>query len=169
MRITYGPWGETLAELADAARARRGGRRRGRLGARAAPQRHRSAPPRSPQATATARVGTAIALAFTRSPMVTALEALDLDELSGGRFVLGLGTGVQRLNEDWHNVDVGQAGHPPARDRPQHPRLLGRLHHAASRSTSTASTSRCTSAATSGPTRCCAPTSRSTWPRWARR
>ena len=34
-------------------------------------------------------VGTAIALAFTRSPMVTALEAMDLDELSGGRFVLG--------------------------------------------------------------------------------
>ena len=44
--------------------------------------------------------------------MVTALEALDLDELSDGRFVLGLGTGVQRLNEDWHNARVGQAGRP---------------------------------------------------------
>ncbi|WP_296606537.1 LLM class flavin-dependent oxidoreductase, partial [Nocardioides sp.] len=34
--------------------------------------------------------------------------ALDLDELSGGRFVLGLGSGVQRLNEDWHNVTFGK-------------------------------------------------------------
>ena len=40
--------------------------------------------------------------------MTTALEALDLDELSGGRLVLGLGTGVQRLNEDWHHVHWGK-------------------------------------------------------------
>src|SRR5690606_26522335 len=63
-------------------------------------------------ATSTARVGTAIALAFTRSPMVTALEALDLDEMADGRFILGLGTGVQRLNEDWHNARWGKpVGH----------------------------------------------------------
>ena len=137
MRITYGPWGETLAELADAARARRGGRRRGRLGARAAPQRDRHRGGGRRRRPRTAGVGTAIALAFTRSPMVTALEALDLDELSGGRFVLGLGTGVQRLNEDWHNAQLGQAGRPPARDGPQHPRVLGRAAPPASRSTST--------------------------------
>jgi probable F420-dependent oxidoreductase len=55
-------------------------------------------------AAATQRIGlgTGIALAFTRSPMVLALEALDLDELSGGRFVLGLGAGVRRLNASWH-------------------------------------------------------------------
>ena len=55
-------------------------------------------------AAATERIelGTGIALAFTRSPMVSALEALDLDELSGGRFVLGLGAGVRRLNASWH-------------------------------------------------------------------
>ena len=37
-------------------------------------------------AAATERIGlaTGIALAFTRSPMTLALEALDLDELSGG-------------------------------------------------------------------------------------
>ena len=58
-------------------------------------------------ATSTAQVGTGIALAFTRSPMITALEALDLDELSGGRFVLGLGSGVKRLNEDWHHARFG--------------------------------------------------------------
>lgn len=49
-------------------------------------------------------VGTGVALAFTRSPFTLALEALDLDELSNGRFVLGLGAGVRRLNERWHNV-----------------------------------------------------------------
>ncbi len=64
-------------------------------------------------AAATERIelGTGIALAFTRSPMVLALEALDLDELSGGRFVLGLGAGVRRLNASWH----GAAYEPPLR------------------------------------------------------
>jgi probable F420-dependent oxidoreductase len=64
-------------------------------------------------AAATERVelGTGIALAFTRSPMVLALEALDLDELSGGRFVLGLGAGVRRLNASWHAA----AYEPPVR------------------------------------------------------
>lgn len=51
------------------------------------------------QATERARVGTAIATAFTRSPGITAMTAVDLDELSGGRFVLGLGTQVKRVNE----------------------------------------------------------------------
>ncbi|PVG80804.1 LLM class flavin-dependent oxidoreductase [Nocardioides gansuensis] len=111
MRITYAPWGESLEELADAAR------RAEQAGAEAlwVPELHRSATLSAAaiaQATTTAQVGTAIALAFTRSPMITALEALDLDELSGGRFVLGLGTGVQRLNEDWHNARWGKpVGH----------------------------------------------------------
>ncbi len=111
MRITYAPWGETLAELADAAR------RAEAAGAEVVwvPELHRSATLSAAalaQATTTAQVGTAIALAFTRSPMVTALEALDLDEMSNGRFILGLGTGVQRLNEDWHNARWGKpVGH----------------------------------------------------------
>ncbi|MGY1700523.1 LLM class flavin-dependent oxidoreductase [Geodermatophilus sp. SYSU D00766] len=103
MRLTYGPWGETLDELADAAR------RAEQAGAEVVwvPELHRSATVAAAAlagATSTAGVGTAIALAFPRSPMVTALEALDLDELADGRFLLGLGSGVQRLNEDWHNV-----------------------------------------------------------------
>ena len=53
-------------------------------------------------------LGTAIALAFVRSPMTTALTALDLAELAGPRLVLGLGTGVKRLNEDWHNARFGK-------------------------------------------------------------
>lgn len=53
-------------------------------------------------------LGTSIALAFVRSPWVTALSALDLDILSGGRFILGLGTGLKRLNERWHGVAYGK-------------------------------------------------------------
>ena len=57
------------------------------------------------RATSEIRLGTGIAWAFPRSPMVTALTALDLDELCGGRLVLGLGSGVRRLNEAWLDVD----------------------------------------------------------------
>ena len=48
-------------------------------------------------AAATERVGlgTAIAVAFARNPMSTAVLANDLQALSGGRFVLGLGTQVR--------------------------------------------------------------------------
>jgi probable F420-dependent oxidoreductase len=48
-------------------------------------------------AASTSRVtlGTAVALAFTRSPTTLAHTAWDLAQLSGGRFVLGLGTQVK--------------------------------------------------------------------------
>ena len=49
-------------------------------------------------------VGTAIALAFPRSPTITAMTAWDLDELSEGRFILGLGTQVKRVNENRFSV-----------------------------------------------------------------
>lgn len=107
LRITYQPWGETLPELVEA------GRRAEAAGAEIlwTSELHRSATITAAAlaaGTSTAKVGTSILLAFTRSPMVTALEALDLDEMSDGRFVLGLGSGVQRLNEDWHNVEFGK-------------------------------------------------------------
>lgn len=44
-------------------------------------------------------IGTAVALAFPRSPTITAMEARDLAALSGGRFVLGLGAQVRRVVE----------------------------------------------------------------------
>ncbi|MFN2590566.1 MAG: LLM class flavin-dependent oxidoreductase [Actinomycetota bacterium] len=50
-------------------------------------------------ATSSITVGTDIALAFTRSPTITAMTARDLSELSDGRFLLGLGTQVKRVNE----------------------------------------------------------------------
>jgi len=48
-------------------------------------------------ATTTERItlGTAIAVAFPRSPMVTAQTAWDLAEQSNGRFILGLGTQIK--------------------------------------------------------------------------
>ncbi len=52
-------------------------------------------------ATVTSRVklGTAIAVAFPRSPMVTAHIAWDLQRASAGRFILGLGSQVKGHNE----------------------------------------------------------------------
>ncbi|GIW47333.1 MAG: luciferase-like protein [Deltaproteobacteria bacterium] len=64
----------------------------------------------TPVACSTSRVhvGTAVALAFVRSPFITALTALDLDEISSGRLILGLGTGAKRANELWHGVSYGK-------------------------------------------------------------
>jgi probable F420-dependent oxidoreductase len=50
-------------------------------------------------ATERIRLGTAIAVAFPRSPMVTAMTAYDLHVQSKGRFTLGLGTQVKGHNE----------------------------------------------------------------------
>lgn len=55
--------------------------------------------------TTTVRLATGIALGLTRSPMETALAAVDLDHLSEGRFTLGLGTSVRRWNTDLYGVD----------------------------------------------------------------
>ncbi|MDQ3991344.1 MAG: LLM class flavin-dependent oxidoreductase, partial [Actinomycetota bacterium] len=55
-------------------------------------------------ATTSVKVGTNIALAFPRSPTITAMTARDLAELSGGRFVLGLGSQVKRVNEHRFSV-----------------------------------------------------------------
>jgi probable F420-dependent oxidoreductase len=40
-------------------------------------------------------VGTAVLVAFPRSPMITAIASWDLQKMSGGRFELGLGTQVK--------------------------------------------------------------------------
>jgi probable F420-dependent oxidoreductase len=45
------------------------------------------------------KLGTAIAVAFPRSPMILAYIAWDLQAASGGRFILGLGTQVKGHNE----------------------------------------------------------------------
>jgi probable F420-dependent oxidoreductase len=42
------------------------------------------------------QIGSSVAVAFARSPMVTAIAANDLQLVSGGRFILGLGSQTQR-------------------------------------------------------------------------
>ncbi|MBW2314019.1 MAG: LLM class flavin-dependent oxidoreductase [Deltaproteobacteria bacterium] len=56
------------------------------------------------QATSRVKIGTGIANAFTRSPLLHASAAMDLDELSGGRMILGLGSATRRMNEDWFGM-----------------------------------------------------------------
>jgi probable F420-dependent oxidoreductase len=57
-------------------------------------------------ATSRIGVGTSVALAFPRSPTITAMTAWDLDELSGDRFSLGLGPQVKRVLEARFSVRV---------------------------------------------------------------
>jgi probable F420-dependent oxidoreductase len=73
--------------------------------------------------TETVDVGTGIAWAFTRSAFILAVSALDIDELSGGRFRLGLGAGVKRLNETWHSVEYGRPA-PHLRETIEATRLI---------------------------------------------
>jgi probable F420-dependent oxidoreductase len=47
------------------------------------------------QTTRTLKLGTSVAIAFPRSPTVTAMSAWTLQKLSNGRFTLGLGTQVK--------------------------------------------------------------------------
>jgi probable F420-dependent oxidoreductase len=79
------------------------------------------------QATERIGLGSAIAYAFGRTPVVLAAEARDLDELSGGRLTLGLGTGTRRMQQDWHGLD---GEHPAPRMEELVPlvRRLLRLH-----------------------------------------
>lgn len=79
------------------------------------------------QATKEIELGSAIAYAFGRTPVVLAAEARDLDELSGGRLTLGLGTGTKRMQQDWHGLD---GEHPASRMEELVPlvRQLWRLH-----------------------------------------
>jgi F420-dependent oxidoreductase-like protein len=54
--------------------------------------------------TSTLRLGTAIAQIWARTPGATAMTALTLQQLSGGRLVLGLGVSGPQVVEGWHGV-----------------------------------------------------------------
>jgi probable F420-dependent oxidoreductase len=56
-------------------------------------------------ATSSLRVGTGITLLPQRDPIVTAKEVASLDQLSGGRFELGIGAGWNREEMANHGVD----------------------------------------------------------------
>src|SRR5215216_3630965 len=60
-----------------------------------------------------------------RSAFIHAIGALDIDEMSGGRFRLGMGAGVKRLNETWHNADYGRPA-PHLREAIEATRLIMR-------------------------------------------
>jgi probable F420-dependent oxidoreductase len=71
-------------------------------------------PPFLPLATAAAateriQLATGIAIASARSPFETAMAALDLDHISGGRFILGLGASVL----SWSRGVFGAPEHKP--------------------------------------------------------
>lgn len=64
--------------------------------------------------TVNVRLGTAIMQMPARTPAMTAMTAMTLDQLSGGRFLLGLGLSGPQVVEGWH----GQAyGKPLAKTR----------------------------------------------------
>jgi probable F420-dependent oxidoreductase len=100
-------WGESFPELVETAKLAEAA---GFASVWSSESQRTAFVPLAAVASATSRIGVCagIALAFTRSPLITALTALDLDELAGGRFTLGLGSGVQRLNEQWHGVRFGK-------------------------------------------------------------
>jgi F420-dependent oxidoreductase-like protein len=54
--------------------------------------------------TRTIKLGTAIMQLPGRSPANTAMTAMTLDQLSGGRMLLGLGTSGPQVVEGWHGV-----------------------------------------------------------------
>jgi probable F420-dependent oxidoreductase len=60
------------------------------------------------QAIAPGRAGTAILPMQTRDPMLMAMTAASINQLLGGRFVLGLGTSTQVIIEGWHATDWGK-------------------------------------------------------------
>jgi F420-dependent oxidoreductase-like protein len=54
------------------------------------------------------RVGTGIMQMPARTPAMTAMTATTLDQLSGGRFLLGLGPSGPQVVEGWHGVAYGK-------------------------------------------------------------
>jgi F420-dependent oxidoreductase-like protein len=54
--------------------------------------------------TARIRLGTGVAQAGTRTPALLAMTALTLAQMSGDRFVLGLGTSGPQVIEGWHGL-----------------------------------------------------------------
>ncbi|MCC7076457.1 MAG: LLM class flavin-dependent oxidoreductase [Acidimicrobiia bacterium] len=58
--------------------------------------------------TQTLQLATGIVLAFGRSPFETAMAAMDLDRLSGGRVVLGIGPSIRAWSEGFFGMPYGK-------------------------------------------------------------
>src|SRR5918992_5786052 len=90
----FGVEGRYLRKAGDAARAAES---LGFAGLWSSETKHDAFLPLALAADATERIelGTSVAIAFSRSPMAVAQTAWDLQDLSEGRFILGLGTQVK--------------------------------------------------------------------------
>lgn len=53
-------------------------------------------------------LGTGIVNVYSRTPALLAMAAITLDEISGGRAILGLGASGQRVVEGWHGVPMAK-------------------------------------------------------------
>lgn len=93
-KLQWGPHTPSLAELTRRGRQAEDGGYHGLWSAESA---HDPFLPlvAAAQNTTSLQLGTAIAVAFARNPMALAYTAYDLQQLSGGRFLLGLGSQVQ--------------------------------------------------------------------------
>ena len=121
------------------------------------------------------KLGTAIAQLSARTPTATAMAALTLDHLSGGRVILGLGVSGPQVVEGWYGQPFPK---PLARTREYVEIVRDRCSRARRRSPPPARTTRCPTragrdrarqAAEARPCTRCAPTSRSTSPPRVRR
>src|SRR5690606_11954466 len=54
------------------------------------------------------RVGTAIMQMQARAPAMAAMTAMTLQEMSGGRFILGIGPSGPQVIEGWYGVPYGK-------------------------------------------------------------
>jgi len=54
------------------------------------------------------RLGTGIMQMPGRTPAMTAMTAMTIDALSGGRFILGIGPSGPQVVEGWHGVSYGK-------------------------------------------------------------
>ena len=81
--------------------------RRRRAAARVQPHRstRSSRSPRRPRSTERIKLGTGVCLVIERDPIVTAKEVASLDQLSGGRFLFGVGAGWNREEMRNHGTD----------------------------------------------------------------
>lgn len=76
--------------------------------------------------TETLQIQTSVTIAFPRSPTVLAMEAWDIQHMSKGRFVLGLGSQVKGHNQNRFSVDWPGA---PATRMKEYIRMLHAVWH----------------------------------------
>ena len=103
----YAPPGRTRPAIALAQEAERLGLRL-RLGVRGLGDGRRHGPLLARRDDDELKVGAGIMQIPARTPAMTAMTAATLDLMSGGRFLLGLGTSGPQVVEGWHGQPCGK-------------------------------------------------------------